>query len=90
MPGDRTLELMAPGHAFFLTGSKSHLRKTNKKRAPRAETVQRFHNSSAWQLEDQFYEFALRQFESVKARTLDAATRHDKGQQFFYEKIRPK
>lgn len=84
------MELMAPGHAFFLTGSKSHLRKTNKKRAPRAETVQRFHNSSAWQLEDQFYEFALRQFESVKARTLDAATRHDKGQQFFYEKIRPK
>ncbi len=72
------------------SGSKSHLRKTNKKIAPRAETVAIFKNSTVWQLEDQFYQFALRQFESIKSRTLDIPSLSAKGQQFFYEKIRPK
>nr|CAG4641800.1 EOG090X088H [Eurycercus lamellatus] len=74
---------------LYRQGSKSHLRKTNMKIPPKAETLARFRNSTVWQLESQFYEFALRHFEAVKARTLNPDM-SDKGQQFFYEKIRPK
>lgn len=56
---------------------------------PKAETIARFRNSTVWQLENEFYEFALRQFEYVKSRTLKLDL-SDKGQQYFYEKIRPK
>nr|CAG4650256.1 EOG090X088H [Sida crystallina] len=75
---------------LYRQGSKSHLRKTNKKISPKAETLATFKNSTVWILEDQFYQFALRQFESVKVRTLDIPNMSDKGQQFFFEKIRPK
>nr|SVE91837.1 EOG090X088H [Daphnia sinensis] len=74
---------------LYRKGSKSHLRKTNMKIPPKAETIARFRNSTVWQLENEFYEFALRQFEHVKSRTLKPDL-SDKGQQFFYEKIRPK
>lgn len=73
----------------FKIGSKSHLRKTNMKIPPRAETIALFKNSTVWQLENEFYEFALRQFEHIKSRTLNSDL-SGKGQQFFYEKIRPK
>nr|SVE84329.1 EOG090X088H [Daphnia pulex] len=74
---------------LYRQGSKSHLRKTNLKIPPKAETIERFTNSTVWQLENEFYEFALRQFEFVKSRTLNPDL-SGKGQQFFYEKIRPK
>nr|SVE70499.1 EOG090X088H [Daphnia similis]SVE71123.1 EOG090X088H [Daphnia similis]SVE71754.1 EOG090X088H [Daphnia similis]SVE72382.1 EOG090X088H [Daphnia similis] len=74
---------------LYRKGSKSHLRKTNMKIPPKAETIARFRNSTVWQLENEFYEFALRQFEYIKSRTLKPDL-SDKGQQFFYEKIRPK
>ena len=70
-------------------GSKSHLRKTITKILPKAETLDYFKNSTVWQLENDFYLFALRQFEAIKAKTLNSDL-SDKGQQFFYEKIRPK
>ncbi len=75
--------------ALLFLGSKSHLRKTNLKIPPKVETIARFKNSTVWQLENDFYEFALRHFEYVKSRTLKPDL-SAKGQQFFYEKIRPK
>nr|SVE74258.1 EOG090X088H [Daphnia barbata] len=74
---------------LYRRGSKSHLRKTNMKIPPKSETVARFKNSTVWQLENEFYEFALKQFEYVKSRTLKPDM-SGKEQQFFYEKIRPK
>nr|CAG4648716.1 EOG090X088H [Polyphemus pediculus] len=74
---------------LYRQGTKSHLRKTNKKIPLKPETIDRFKNSTVWQLENEFYEFALRQFQSIKTRTLKSDL-SDKGQQFFYEKIRPK
>nr|CAG4644894.1 EOG090X088H [Leptodora kindtii] len=75
--------------SLYHQGSKSHLRKTNRKIPPSAETLARFKNSTVWQLENEFYLFALRQFEAAKTRTLNTNLT-DKGHQFFYEKIRPK
>nr|CAG4636278.1 EOG090X088H [Eubosmina coregoni]SVE69873.1 EOG090X088H [Eubosmina coregoni] len=75
--------------SLYRKGSKSHLRKTNTKIPPKTETLEYFKNSSVWQLENKFYEFALRQFEAIKSRTLNSDLT-DKGPQFFYEKIRPK
>nr|CAG4646359.1 EOG090X088H [Macrothrix elegans] len=74
---------------LYREGSKSHLRKTNVKIPPKPETLARFKNTTVWQLENEFYEFALRQFEFIKTRTLSTDLT-DKGRQFFYEKIRPK
>lgn len=55
----------------------------------KAETIASFKNSTVWQLENEFYEFALRHFNYIKSRTLNADLT-GKEQQFFYEKIRPK
>nr|CAG4638535.1 EOG090X088H [Cyclestheria hislopi] len=74
---------------LYRQGSKSHLRKTNKKIEPSNETIAQFKQSNIWKLENDFYDFALRHFESVKSRTLDSNL-NDRGQLFFYEKIRPK
>lgn len=74
---------------YLILGSKSHLRKTNLKLPLRAETISFFKNSTVWQLENQFYEFAKRHFDFIKSRTVNTDL-SGKGQQFFYEKIRPK
>lgn len=76
-------------NCIVILGAKSHLRKTNVKIPPKQETIARFKNSTVWQLENEFYQFALKQFEIVKSRMLNTDL-SDKGQQFFYEKIRPK
>lgn len=77
----------------FVTGKRSHLRKTFNKVQPSQETIEHFKRSPIWQMENEFYEFAAEQFEFAKKRTL-VATQDGQltelGQQFFYEKIRPK
>lgn len=77
---------------LFLNGKKSHLRKTTNKIEPSPETVARIQQSSIWKMENEFYKFALENFHYVKKRTLvmkNGVLTH-KGQQFLYEKIRPK
>ncbi|CAN7994262.1 unnamed protein product [Ixodes hexagonus] len=74
-------------------GKKAHLRKTFNKQDPTDETVESFKKSRIWQMENEFYEFAAQQFDFVRKRTLatpNGGEAAELGQQFFYEKIRPK
>lgn len=76
----------------FLEGKKSHLRKTYNKIDPSPETVQKIRNSKIWRMENEFYEFTLKQFHAMKKRTLieKNGILEDGGQRFFFEKIRPR
>lgn len=73
-------------------GKKSHLRKTTEKKPPTKESIARLQQSDIWKMENEFYEFALEQFQYVRAH----AVREKDGelyllaQNFFYEKIYPK
>lgn len=77
---------------FFGPGKKSHLRKTTEKKPPTKETISKLQQSNIWKIENEFYEFALEQFQFVRAH----AVREKDGelyvlaQSFFYEKIYPK
>lgn len=91
------LEVTIPrffGGALHLydTGSKSHLRKTFNKLRPSPETVAQIQESRVWRMENDFYEFAFKQFNFIKNKTLNELNGRtvDKGKQFFFEKIRPK
>uniref|UniRef100_A0A3Q2D8Y9 Heparan sulfate 2-O-sulfotransferase 1b n=1 Tax=Cyprinodon variegatus TaxID=28743 RepID=A0A3Q2D8Y9_CYPVA len=70
----------------------SHLRKTTEKKPPTKETITKLQQSAIWKMENEFYEFALEQFQFVRAH----AVREKDGelyvlaQSFFYEKIYPK
>lgn len=79
---------------LYEEGSKSHLRKTYNKVEPSVESVARIQQSKIWQMEQDFYDFALNQFNFLKKQTFlagdDGSGLKPKGQQFFYEKIRPK
>ncbi|XP_061539309.1 heparan sulfate 2-O-sulfotransferase 1 [Phycodurus eques] len=77
---------------LYKMGKKSHLRKTTEKKLPTRETVGKLQQSKIWKIENEFYEFALEQFQFVRAH----AVREKDGelivlpQSFFYEKIYPK
>ena len=86
-------------------GSKSHLRKTFNKLKPSPESIHVIQTSIVWKMEQEFYDFAKNQFEFLKKQSFlpspsfPSSTHHDsrqaynlrgKGQQFFYEKIRPR
>ncbi|XP_026883137.1 heparan sulfate 2-O-sulfotransferase 1 [Electrophorus electricus] len=77
---------------LYRTGKKSHLRKTSEKKPPTKESIARLQQSAIWKMENEFYEFALEQFQFVRAH----AVREKDGelyllaQNFFYEKIYPK
>lgn len=77
---------------LYKTGKKSHLRKTTEKKPPTKETTAKLQQSNIWKMENEFYEFALEQFQFVRAH----AVREKDGelqvlpQGFFYEKIYPK
>ena len=85
------------------TGVKSHLRRTYNKLPPLQSTIDTLKASQIWKMEQQFYNFALAQFEikkknafnqlSVQDTQLDLTKQNTlkaKGRQFFFEKIRPK
>ncbi|XP_070582155.1 heparan sulfate 2-O-sulfotransferase 1-like [Ptychodera flava] len=76
----------------FQTGGKSHLRKTSNKLQPSEATIAKFQRSEIWQMENEFYEFTLEQFEHVKRRTMKVVDGKTVivPQQFMYEKIRPR
>ncbi|XP_020774485.1 heparan sulfate 2-O-sulfotransferase 1 [Boleophthalmus pectinirostris] len=77
---------------LYKSGKKSHLRKTTEKKAPTQDTIKKLQQSNIWKMENEFYEFALEQFQFVRAH----AVREKDGelyvlaQSFFYEKIYPK
>lgn len=78
--------------AYDMSG-KSHLRKTYKKIQPSTETILVLKRSRIWKQEQEFYDFALNQFRFLYRQTFgleDDSNDEAKGQQFFYEKIRPK
>uniref|UniRef100_A0A8C1PHZ3 Heparan sulfate 2-O-sulfotransferase 1 n=2 Tax=Cyprinus carpio TaxID=7962 RepID=A0A8C1PHZ3_CYPCA len=77
---------------LYRTGKKSHLRKTSEKKPPTKESISKLQQSHIWKMENEFYEFALEQFQFVRAHSV----REKDGelyllaQNFFYEKIYPK
>uniref|UniRef100_A0A8D0P3T8 Heparan sulfate 2-O-sulfotransferase 1 n=1 Tax=Sus scrofa TaxID=9823 RepID=A0A8D0P3T8_PIG len=77
---------------LYRTGKKSHLRKTTEKKLPTKQTIAKLQQSHIWKMENEFYEFALEQFQFIRAH----AVREKDGdlfilaQNFFYEKIYPK
>lgn len=77
---------------IFISGNKSHLRRTSQKVDPLPETVAEIQKSRIWKMENELYEYALEQFHYAKKRSLTTKDGGvaDKNQQFMYEKIRPK
>ncbi|UYV67273.1 HS2ST1 [Cordylochernes scorpioides] len=71
-------------------GKKGHLRRTFNKQPLLPETVAQIQKSKVWQLEEEFYQFAARQFDLVKRTTLVDNKLTDRGRNFMYEKIRPR
>ncbi|KAG5900720.1 hypothetical protein JTB14_038238 [Gonioctena quinquepunctata] len=69
----------------FQSSNKSHLRRTVVKDLPTEETMQKIKSSTVWQMENEFYEFALENFHYTKK-----VLTKNRGQIVFYEKIRPK
>ncbi|CAG2104602.1 unnamed protein product [Medioppia subpectinata] len=76
----------------YRSGQKAHLRKTYNKVKPMAETVAKIQESKVWRMENEFYEFASKQFQFILQRTLNTANGQsvDRGRQWFFEKVRPK
>ncbi|XP_055332244.1 heparan sulfate 2-O-sulfotransferase 1-like [Paramacrobiotus metropolitanus] len=76
----------------YKRGDKSHLRKTYNKTTPLQATLDKLQQSDVYKVEAEFYRFAYEQFQFVKKRTLVLRNGRyvDRGQQFFYEKIRPR
>lgn len=76
---------------YFAQGKKSHLRKTTEKKAPTKETTAKLQQSNIWKMENEFYEFALEQFQFVRAHAVREkdGELYVLGQNFFYEKIYP-
>ncbi|XP_060529091.1 heparin sulfate O-sulfotransferase [Cylas formicarius] len=69
----------------YLNSNKSHLRQTVQKDSPSDETVKKIKQSAIWQMENEFYDFAVDHFHFAKKNTLK-----NKLQKVMYEKIRPK
>ncbi|XP_023023191.2 heparan sulfate 2-O-sulfotransferase [Leptinotarsa decemlineata] len=70
---------------YYQSSNKSHLRRTVQKDLPSEKTVQKVKESTVWQMENEFYEFALENFHFTKK-----ILTKNRGQQVIYEKIRPK
>lgn len=49
-------------YTFIFLGPKSHLRKTAKKHPISRKTIQKFHESTIWQMENELYSFVAREF----------------------------
>lgn len=79
---------------LYVSGTKSHIRKTTKKIIPSEETVAKLQNTKVWRLENEFYNFALDHFHFIRKKTLmESASGEglvDRGQNFVYGKIKPR
>ncbi|XP_021949197.1 heparan sulfate 2-O-sulfotransferase 1 isoform X2 [Folsomia candida] len=74
---------------LFNSDGKSHLRKTFGKQLPSKDTIKAIHKSKIWQMEQDFYMFAKKNFNSIKKRALPTDGSTFIPQQFRFEKIRP-
>lgn len=92
-------QMFSGANQLYEKGTKAHLRKTFNKLRPSARTIAKIQQSRIWQMENEFYQFTLDNFNFIKDRVLiktnQADTSNnivykDRGQQFFFEKIRPK
>ncbi|XP_045117074.1 heparan sulfate 2-O-sulfotransferase 1-like isoform X2 [Portunus trituberculatus] len=78
---------------LYVSGTKSHIRKTTKKIMPSEETIAKLQNTKVWRLENEFYNFVLDHFHFIRKKTLmesDAGGLVDRGQNFVYGKIKPR
>ena len=90
---NQVLEELLPqffsGAKQFLDDSgKSHIKHTRHKDPLSEETVRKMKKTKVWKLENDFYNFALKKFHSVKTETFEQ--KKSKSNFFNYEKIRPK
>ncbi|KAM9848706.1 heparan sulfate 2-O-sulfotransferase 1 [Aulostomus maculatus] len=77
---------------LYTKGSKSHLRQTNEKRPIKKETLAKLQQSESWQLENEFYDFAVQQFEYVRSHSIKKKDGqvNVEPKKFIYEKIHPR
>jgi len=73
---------------YYQHSNKSHLRQTTSKQTPNDETVAEIMKSNIWKMENDLYEFALKQYEFNKKKLTVPDNKHL--QKFMYEKVRPK
>jgi heparan sulfate 2-O-sulfotransferase HS2ST1 len=64
---------------------KAHIKRTNHKKEISALTEGRMTRSKVWQLEEDFYQFALTHFKAVKRSVLEQQTNKS---HYVYEKVR--
>lgn len=73
----------------YLHSNKSHLRQTQSKLEPQEGTVKAIEETVVWRMENEFYEFAVAQFEFQRMKLFVPDGRRQL-QTFMYEKVRPK
>lgn len=89
-------QLFRGATSLYENGTKSHLRKTFHKIAPSPKTIAKIQNSRIWQMENDFYQFVVENFNFVRDKALlkvkssNGTIYKDRGKQYFFEKIRPK
>merc|ERR1711915_249579 len=79
------LEALLPN---FFTGATNHIKKTRHKDELSEETMKKMKSTKIWKLENEFYNFAMKNFRSVRTAVLEQ--KKSKNNFFKYEKIRPK
>ncbi|KRY28362.1 Heparan sulfate 2-O-sulfotransferase 1 [Trichinella spiralis] len=86
------LELIFPDFfsgatVIYSQGRKSYLRKTVKKIPPSEQTLAQIRQSPIWKMEQDFYEFAKRQFHFLKLIKTRLGGKREIG--YHYEKVKP-
>ncbi|KRZ67696.1 Heparan sulfate 2-O-sulfotransferase 1 [Trichinella papuae] len=86
------LELIFPDFfsgatVIYSQGRKSYLRKTVKKIPPSEQTLAQIRQSPIWKMEQNFYEFARRQFHFLKMIKTRLGGKRETG--YHYEKVKP-
>lgn len=72
----------------YFIENRSHLRYTISKIPPTEETLSIVRSNEIYQMEREFYDFAVNTFENILKRMTDDRGQDMRGQQFHYEKIK--
>jgi len=86
----QVLEILLPKYfsgavQYLKDTGKSHIKRTKHKDQLSEQTISKMSNSKIYQMEMEFYNFAMKQFKWIKKSLVD-----DQSNGFVYEKIRPK